>query len=461
MTGSAAHALRRQPEPLPEVSKIRSLCDSRGMIRNPIGVFSKHMERLGDTFVFYFGGIKKTIVSSNPAVLQHVLKTNYENYRKSEIQMRRMGHFLGEGLLTSHGEAWRTQRRLIQQGFNRDRLIVLASVMQDSLAESMAEFDREAQRGPVDIYPQLMKVTFRMVSRSLFSTRIDDEDVDMISRTICTIQEFMVRQIVQPYLDPWFAASGELRKHEKMREDGDRVVRDYIKKRRREGRDYHDLLQILMDARYADGDGMPDELLLSESMQLLVAGHETSSNALSWLMYLLSRHPECVERIREEFASVLNGAPLGFADVARMEFTTQVIDESLRLYPPFWMVDREAIENDRVGDIEIPRGTAVIVFIYGAHHSPAYWDNPEQFLPERFSRENKKSHKVFTHLPFGGGPKGCIGGNYAMLQMLMILSVLLAKYDFTLAPDQVIEARPMIILRPRHGIKMTFTKRGN
>jgi cytochrome P450 len=168
-----------------------------------------------------------------------------------------------------------------------------------------------------------------------------------------------------------------------------------------------------------------------------------------------------VERIREEFASVLNGAPLGFADVARMEFTTQVIDESLRLYPPFWMVDREAIENDRVGDIEIPRGTAVIVFIYGAHHSPAYWDNPEQFLPERFSRENKKSHKVFTHLPFGGGPKGCIGGNYAMLQMLMILSVLLAKYDFTLAPDQVIEARPMIILRPRHGIKMTFTKRGN
>ncbi len=211
-----------------------------------------------------------------------------------------------------------------------------------------------------------MKVTFRMVSRSLFSTRIDDEDVDMISRTICTIQEFMVRQIVQPYLDPWFAASGELRKHEKMREDGDRVVRDYIKKRRREGRDYHDLLQILMDARYADGDGMPDELLLSESMQLLVAGHETSSNALSWLMYLLSRHPEYVERIREEFASVLNGAPLGFADVARMEFTTQVIEESLRLYPPFWMVDREAIENDRVGDLEIPGHGRDCLYLRGA-----------------------------------------------------------------------------------------------
>ena len=184
-----------------------------------------------------------------------------------------------------------------------------------------------------------------------------------------------------------------------------------------------------MDARYSDGEGMSDELVLSESMQLLVAGHETSSNALSWLLYLLSSRPDCLERLRQEFDSVLGEAPLSYSDVPKFEFATQVIQEALRLYPPFWMVDRMALADDRAGDLDIPRGSTVVVFIYGAHHSPQYWENPESFDPERFTKANEKLHTPFTHLPFGAGPRGCIGGNYAMLQILMILSVLLRKYD--------------------------------
>jgi len=426
------------------------------MARNPVQVLSKYTALLGDTFRFYLGGLKEAIVTTNPDVIQHVLKTNADNYQKSDIQVKRMGHFLGKGLLTTHGEAWRTQRRLIQKGFDRKQLEALSSIMQDSLTDSMGNFDKQVGAGPVDIYPQLMKMTFAMVARSLFGARLKDEDIDLVSHTISTVQEFIVRQTLQPYLNPWFAASGELRKHEQMRVRADSILLEYIVKRRHQAPG-NDLLQTLMDARYSDGEGMSDELVLSESMQLLVAGHETSSNALSWLLYLLSSRPDCLERMRQEFYTVLGGAPLSHGDVSRLEYATQVIQEALRLYPPFWMIDRMAVADDRVGDLLIPRGSTVIVFVYGAHHAPRYWQDPESFDPDRFSKTNETLQTPFTYLPFGGGPRGCIGGNYAMLQILMILSTLLGRYDFQLSPGQVIEARPMVILRPKHGIRMTFT----
>jgi cytochrome P450 len=426
------------------------------MAYNPVRVLTKYIGRHGDTFRFYFGGVKEAIVTINPVVIQHVLKTNSENYYKSEIQKKRMGHFLGKGLLTTEGEAWKTQRRLIQTGFERKQLEVLSTIMQDSLTDSLRDFDRQSRTGPVDIYPLMMKITFGMVARSLFGARLKDEDIDIISHAISTVQEFMVRQTIQPYLNPWFAVSGELRRHWDLRNRAFGILCDYIQRRRHEAPG-HDLLQILLDARYSDGHGMSDELIVSESMQLLVAGHETSSNALSWLLYLLSLHPECVEKIRQEFDSVLGEKPISYSDVSKFEFTTQVIMEALRLYPPFWMVDRLALADDRAGDIEIPKGSTIIVFIHGAHHSSNYWDNPETFDEHRFSKANEKRLTPFAHLPFGAGPRGCIGGNYAMLQMLMILGVLLRKYDFSLVPGQTIEARPMVILRPEHGIRMNFT----
>ena len=443
---------------IPAVSRFRSFADSRAMANNPVAVLTRYSELFGETFRFYLGGIKEAVVTTDPAIIQHVLKTNAENYEKSEIQVKRMGHFLGKGLLTTHGEAWRTQRRLIQKGFDRKQLQALSEIMQDSLSESLRDFDQQVRGGPVDIYPQLMKMTFAMVARSLFGARLKEEDIELVSQTICTVQEFIVRQTLQPYLNPWFEVSGELRRHEQMRSRADGVLMEYIKTRRRQSAG-NDLLQTLMDARYSDGEGMTDELVLSESMQLLVAGHETSSNALSWLLYLLSTQPDCLAKVRQEFDFVLGDAPLTFSDVPRFEFATQVIQEALRLYPPFWMIDRTAIADDRIGDISIPGGTTVIVFVYGTHHAGRYWENPESFDPQRFAKANQKLHTPFTHLPFGGDPRTCIGANYAMLQILMILSDLLRSYDFQVTPGQTIEARPMVILRPRHGIRMTFKAR--
>jgi cytochrome P450 len=399
---------------IPAVSRWRSFADSRAMASNPVKVLTKYSQAFGDTFRFYLGGLKEAIVTIDPAVIQHVLKTNAENYHKSEIQVKRMGHFLGKGLLTTHGEPWKTQRRLIQKGFDRKQLDALSIIMQDSLADSLRDFDQQIRSGPVDIYPQLMRITFAMVARSLFGARLKNEDIDLVSHTICTVQEFIVRQTLQPYLNPWFSVSGELRRHEAMRTSADSVLLEYIKRRRNEAPG-SDLLQTLMDARYTDGEGMSDELILSESMQLLVAGHETSSNALSWLLYLLSSRPDCLERVRQEFDDVLGDAPLGHADVPKFVFTTQVIQEALRLYPPFWMVDREAIADDRVGDVVIPAGSMVIVHVYGAHHAEKYWPDPETFDTDRFIK------------------------------------------GFQIVPGQTIEARPMVILRPKHGIRMSFT----
>ncbi len=453
-TGPAQAAALNQP--IPTVSRLRSLADSRAMAANPVEVLSRYTAEFGGTFRFYLGGLKEAIVTTDPAFIQHVLKTNADNYQKSEIQVKRMGHFLGKGLLTTHGEAWKTQRRLIQKGFDRRLLDALSTIMQDSLTESLRHFDSEIQSGPVDIYPHMMKMTFAMVARSLFGAKLPEKDIDLVSDTICTVQEFIVRQTIQPYLNPWFVVSGDLRRHEQMRARADAVLMAYIQQRRHQPPG-QDLLQTLMDARYSDGEGMSDELVLSESMQLLVAGHETSSNSLSWILYLLSRNPDVLARVRQEFDSVLGNAPLNHADLPHFEFTTQVIHETLRLYPPFWMIDRMAVEDDRVGGIAIPSGSTVIVYVYGAHHAPASWENPETFDTARFAKGTEKLRTPFTFLPFGGGPRICIGNHYAMLQILMILSHVVRKYDFDLVPGQTIEERAMVILRPRNGIRMTFT----
>jgi cytochrome P450 len=442
---------------IPAVSRLRSFKDSPAMARNPVTVLQAYTETHGDTFRFYLGGLKEAIVTTAPAVIEHVLKTNAANYQKSEIQVKRMGHFLGKGLLTTEGQPWRDQRRLIQKGFAPKQLEALTAIMQDSLTDSLQEFDRRIQDGPVDIYPQLMEMTFAMVARSLFGARLKREDIDLVSHTICTVQEFIVRQTLQPYMNPWFAVSGELKKHEDMRVRADSVLLELIKARRTQPPGT-DLLQSLMDARYADGEGMSDEMVLSESMQLLVAGHETSSNGLSWILYLLSTRPDCLERVREEFDSVLGDNMLSHGDVMKFPFTSQIIQESLRLYPPFWMIDRMAINEDRIGDVVIPAGSMVIVYVYGAHHAKSRWEDADVFRPERFVKENEKLRTPFTYLPFGGGPRVCIGNQYAMLQILMILSTLLRRYDFELTPGQDIEERAMVILRPKNGIRMSFTK---
>lgn len=431
------------------------------MVANPVAVFHTHLKELGDTYYYHFGGAKRVLVSSDPAVLQHVLKDNYANYRKSDIQMERMRHFLGKGLLTYHGDAWLRQRRLIQQGFSAAHLERLAEDMHASLDDSVARFEAAADAGPVNLAHEMMGITFTMVARSLFGVSLANEEIETISDAIIRIQAFIVRQIVQPHMLPWFAVSGELKRHEDLRERGDAILMRYIRSRRESGEKRDDLLQILLDSVDADtGAHMSDEEVLCECMQLLVAGHETSSNALTWTLYLLERHPEELARAREELDAVLAGERLGFKHVARLKYLSHIVEEAMRIYPPFWMVDRTAEADDRVGDLAIPSGSTVIAFLYGVHHGPGRWSEPDAFQPGRIGDADRKTTRGFTYLPFGGGARNCVGSGYAMLQMLMVLSVVLRRFDFSVADGAEVEAAPMIILRQKSDVTTRVWPRG-
>lgn len=443
---------------IPTIPRHRTFMESSKMVENPIDRFHTYMTELGETYSFHFGGVQKVIVTTNPTVIQHILQKNYKNYHKSDIQIKRMGHFLGAGLLTSHGEYWLAQRRMIQEGFHRQQLMMLIPTMKQIMDDALEKFDAESEKGALNITEFMMRFTFRIAATSLFSTHLKPEQLDTLSDTISTIQQFIVRQIVQPYLNPWFRATGTLGKYEKMREHSDKFIMDYIKIRRKSTEKHNDMLQKLMDARDKEtGKGMTDEQILMESMQLLVAGHETSSNALSWVLYMLTQHPEVETKVRAEVAEVMKDDPFNYTNLRNLTYTIQVIEETLRLYPPFWMVDRKALETDQIGDVTIPKGATVITFIYGVQRSEKHWGNPEQFKPDRFTKENMKKQKPFTHIPFGGGPRVCIGGSYAQIQILLILVTLLQKYNFELAQEKV-EMGPMIILRPKGGIQMKFTK---
>jgi cytochrome P450 len=433
----------------PHVPRGRALLDSRDMVRNPVAVFEKYRARCGQTFTFHFGGLKPSVVTTDPVVIEHVLRGNRDNYRKSDIQVERMVEFQGFGLVNSHGEAWLRQRRLLAQGFKPSHLAKLLPIQQEVLDELLGSFDRDAQRGPVDVHRQMVKFTLRLVGRSLFGRSMSDAELQQIGDTISTIQAFIVKQIVQPYRIPWFRLSGQTEKHQELRRAGDAIVMRHLRERMGQGLGDTDFLRILLETPYHDtGKPMGEPQVLIESLQLMVAGNETSSNALTWILYLLARHPQYIHEIRQELQTVVGGDALDHRNLHALDRTMRVINEALRLYPPFWMIDRVAQDDDEAGGVRIPQGALVIPYIYGTHRNPAHWQDAETFDPGRFDPERSADRHPFAYVPFGGGPRICIGNNMAVMQMLLIITTLVRRYDFQLADGAAVEMQPMMLLRP-------------
>ena len=441
----------------PHVPRGRALMDSRAMVRNPVAVFEKYRARLGPTFTVHFGAVKPAVVSTDPVVVEHVLRGNRDNYEKSDIQVERMVEFQGRGLVNIHGEAWMRQRKLLAQGFKPSHLTKLLPMQQDVLQELMSGFDHDAQQGPVDVHQQMVRFTLRLVGRSLFGQSMRDEELEQIGETISAIQAFILRQIVQPWKIPWFRFSGLAEKHQQLRRDGDAIALRHIRARLKQGLGDNDFLRILLETPYHDtGQAMGEPLVLIESLQLLVAGNETSSNALTWIFYLLARHPKHILEIRDEVAAVIGENAIDYHNLHQLEGTVRVIDEALRLYPPFWMIDRIALKDDEIGGVHIPAGAMVIPYIYGTHRNPAHWQDVETFDPRRFERERRKERHPFAYIPFGSGPRMCIGSNLAVMQMLMIVVAFVKKYDFALTNDSPVAIQPMMLLRPSGAVTMKF-----
>jgi len=442
---------------LPHVPRSHSIMNALKFVKNPIPIIMESVRDYGDTFSFYMGGVQRAILSTNPDFNQHVLQKNNKNYQKSFVQTDLFARYVGNGLLTSTGDYWLRQRRLIQPGFHRKKIANLTDIINPVIENYFKGLDIKEGKS-IDIYVSMMELTFTIIAKSLFSTSVNEKDVNILSENISTVQKFLVKQIRQPYLNWWFNLSGQVKKHLEITSVSDQIIWDIINDRKKTKESYDDLLDMLLASRYSDtGEGMTEKQLVDESVILFVAGHETTANAMAWISYLLSKNPKVVEKLRQEYKEHLAGKMPGFEDLKNLTYTKNVINEAMRLYPPAWITDRVALEDDEINGIEIPKGTMVMSFIYGAHRDPQYWTEPNKFIPERFDAENIKQKPSFSYFPFGGGPRLCIGNNFSMMEMQLILAYVIPHYDFELIPNQEIITQPLVTLRPKNGILLNLT----
>ncbi len=393
------------------------------------------------------------MLTSNPRLIQYVLQQKHRNFQKSKLQAEELAHFIGHGLLTSNGAYRLKQRRLIQPGFHRRRLAGLLTIMLREIDTYLELFDkRVAKDKAFNMSDEMRHLTFNIVVKSLFSSDVEKSALEKLSKNFHLIQTFLSKQFRQPYLRNWFKISGERRKTEIIARHLQQNVLDIIQQRQQDQEKHDDLLHMLLETRYDNGEGMTDKQILDEALILIIAGHETSANALAWGWYLLCQHPEVVASTREEIAKIIGKGEPTYELLPKFEYLEQVIQEILRLYPPAWILERAPVEDDEFEGIHLPKNRIVGMDIYRLHRDPSYWTAPDTFNPSRFSKEEAKKRPAFTYLPFGGGPRLCIGNNFAMMEMKLILIRMLQRYDFEMANDRSVMPIPLITLRPKDGV---------
>lgn len=444
----------------PLVPRYLSLLRTAKFITNPIPILGDYLEKFGPTYLFHIGGFKKGFLTTEPEIIQHVLQKNHRNYRKSDIQTGLLAHYIGNGLLTSEGDYWLSQRRLIQPGFHRKRISSLVDLINQEISVTVKEWNEISNRqAKIDVYKEMHHLAFRIMARTLFSTGMNNIRMEQLSQQITQVQKFIVRQIRQPYAHWWLKVSGQIKYHEHLSADTRQILLDIIRQRLASGKEENDLLQMLIEARQEeDSSQMTVTQLLDECLILFVAGHETTANALTWIFYLLAKHPDHLEKIRSEANCWKSGGQPQFEHLQALGYTLQVIEEAMRLYPPAWIIDRVAKEEDEAGGFHIPKNTMMILYTYGTHHSGKLWRDPEKFDPQRFAPEVKGNIPPYTYFPFGGGPRLCIGNNFALMEMQLVISQLLHYYDLNLVSSNV-KILPLITLRPQEALRFEVKSR--
>lgn len=396
------------------------------------------MARFNGTYAVNLGS-RRLIATQDPGFIDHVLKTNHKNYYKSPILTEQLGRFLGKGLLTSNGEYWLKQRRLIQPGFHLEKIQALYGIIKRTVDQFLSAFPVSDN---VDVYPLMNSLAFEIVINTLFNVKVPLETRRELSRFITDTQDFVIKDIRQPHKSWWFNLSGEVRRNLKKAEGARRIIQSIIHTRKGSGRKFDDLLDMLLDARYEDtGLPMDERQVIDEILILLIAGHETTANALAWTLYLLSRHPQEQVKLRRATQQ------LSVSDTVRDELLNAVINESMRLYPPAWISDRVALHDDAYRGFTFPAKTIVILFYYGLHRDEEYWEYPTAFRPERFVRDKAVKDKPKAYYPFGAGPRLCIGNSFAMAEMTLFLQAMVQNFDIGPTAEAPI-MKPLVTLRP-------------
>jgi len=393
-------------------------------------------------------------IVTHPDLVKYVMQDNHVNYTKG-FNYRRMEPFLGRGLLTSEGEEHLRNRRLAQPAFHKQRIAGFAELMARHTERMLSGW---APGAKLDVHAEMMKLTLSVVGEALFSTDIT-QSADDVGRALSDVLTITNDRFESIFVPPKFFPTPQNLRFNRSMEVLDTLVNGLISARRNGSEQKHDLLAMLMEARTEDGkEGMSDRQLRDEVMTMVLAGHETTANALSWAFYLLSTHPEVERRLAAEVAQLEGRAPT-LADLPKLSYTKQVMEETMRLYPPAWAVGRRTIEDDEIGGFHIPKKTDVMLMPFATHRDPRFWENPEGFDPDRFLPENVAKRHKFAFFPFAAGPRMCIGSAFAMMEMQLVLAMVMQKFRVDLVPGQVVIPEPRVTLRPKDGLRVTLKNR--
>ncbi|MCC6178709.1 MAG: cytochrome P450 [Chloroflexi bacterium] len=428
--------------------------------RDPLTFLTRTRRLYGDVAQVKLG--PKTIyIASHPEDVRHVLQENNKNYRKG-AHYETLAPIFGNGLMLSEGDFWLRQRRLVQPAFHRQRLGAFGKTMTDYAETMLERWASSAERGqPLDIQHEMLKLTLSIVCTTLFSYDISNETAG-IGEAHAIALAHAEHKIVSLFNLPDSWPTPENRRYQRAVATIHNCINRLMDERRDSGEDKGDLLSTLAFSRYEEtGELMDRDQLRAEVITLFLNGHETVTGALSWAWYLLSLHPEIERKLHDELRTVLGGRTPTFADIPKLKYTTMVIEESMRLYPPAWVIERDALGEDRLGGYYIPPKASVVLSQWVTHRHPDFWENPEGFDPERFSPERSANRHRFAYFPFGGGPRLCVGANFAMMEMQLLLATIAQRYHLELVPGFPVVKEPVITLRPKYGVLMTLRPRAD
>ena len=434
------------------VSFFRFLKRSSKIAKNPIPFHKTLFEESNSNSFFIKPWLSKPIVLTRDAkIAREILQKKHKHFEKSKLQTKNLSKYIGYGLLTSTGSYWLQQRRLIQPAFHKEKINALLRIISGTIEEQVSKFETDRY---IPLYPQMNTLAFEIIAKSLFNFSADKQTLERLQFIIEKLQRFIVKEIREPHKKLFYHLSGKIKEHMKLVYESRAIINTIIENRRQSDEFQDDLLDMLLSSEYEDGTKMTNDQLIDEILILFVAGHETTANALTFTLHLLANHPKVLEKAESEVKN-FSIDDLNFKSFAHLQYTKQCIEESMRLYPPAWITDRVALQDEQVGDFYFQKGTMIGVSIYEMHRYEAYWKNPQQYQPERFSEANKKEISPY-YMPFGAGPRLCIGNNFAMFEMQLVVNAILSRYTME-AKTLSIEVNPLITLKPV-GVELKFSK---
>ena len=424
--------------------------------KNPLSFLEKMAREFGDISYLKLGR-ENIFFVNHPDLIRDVLVTNHRNFTKGRAFARTRA-LLGEGLLTSEGDFHRRQRRMIQPAFHTQRIATFAEAMTRHAERTRRRWHDGAR---LEIVHEMMRLTLAVVADTLFGADLESEASEVGAALSATMESLSAMMLL-----PFVGVLEKLplpavRRMKACRSKLDEIVYRLINERRASGKQYGDLLSMLLLAQDEENIDvrMTDEQVRDEAMTIVLAGQLTTANALSWTWYLLSKYPEVEARLHEEVDQVLGGRLPALGDIQALSYAEKVIRESLRLYPPAWMTARRALDEYQMGSYVAPARSIVMMSQYVMQRDARYFPQPLRFDPERWTPEFKVALPKYAYFPFGGGPRGCIGEGFAWMEMILVVATLAQRWKLLLRPDHTVIPQPLIALRPKHGLNMTALRR--